>query len=66
MILLIGCEKNSSLTGQAIYGSDASSDNFEIQKADLKECCTFIDEQGLKKTCSVLKRFDCDYCESVC
>jgi len=41
-------------------------ENIEIQKDELKECCSFIDEKGDEKSCFALGSFSCDYCNAVC
>ena len=37
-----------------------------IQTEDLKECCNYIDEEGLEKTCRIFNEFSCDNCQLLC
>ena len=40
-------------------------EELKIDKSELKECCEYY-ENGELKTCSILKRFDCNLCEPRC
>ena len=40
-------------------------EELELDKSELKECCEYY-ENGELKTCSILKRFDCNLCEPRC
>ena len=42
------------------------SDVIEIDKAELTECCTFINSKGEEDGCYVLKNYDCSYCAGYC
>ena len=33
-----------------------------LEKNNLKECCTYINEHGEEKICSVMKKYSCDLC----
>ena len=37
-----------------------------IPKENLKECCTYLDEQENEKTCSIFIDYSCDNCNSLC
>ena len=37
-----------------------------IPKADIKECCTYLDENSIERTCTVFSDYDCSKCESIC
>jgi len=48
-----------------IVGDD-TTDSFTLEKEDLKFCCEYINDDGGKKTCSVLKKYSCDLCTTRC
>ena len=37
-----------------------------IPTENLKECCTYSDEEGNEKTCSILINYSCDNCNELC
>ena len=37
-----------------------------IPKENLKECCTYLDEQENEKTCSIFIDYSCDNCNQLC
>ena len=51
--------KNFSPTGRI------TKDFISIKGDELKECCEF-ESNGETKTCTILKKYDCSYCENVC
>jgi hypothetical protein len=42
------------------------SDVIEIDKAELNQCCNFINSKGEEDGCYVLKDYGCDYCSNYC
>ena len=40
--------------------------SLEIEKSDLRECCTYLNINNQEKTCSVLKEYSCDLCLQKC
>lgn len=38
----------------------------ELVDDELKDCCDFKDPTGKIRTCTVLKKYDCGFCDSVC
>lgn len=58
---------DTGATGNTVVedGVHLNPDRIEIQKNDLKSCCTFM-KDGKEQNCYVLKRFDCSYCEKYC
>jgi len=39
--------------------------SLEIEKSDLRECCTYLGNNQ-EKTCSILKEYSCDLCSIKC
>lgn len=33
---------------------------------NLKECCSYLDEEGNEKTCSIFVKYSCDNCKPLC
>ncbi len=61
IILITGCIRSS---GKA-YGDDITEE-ISIEKTEIKECCTYQDNAGNEKKCTVLERYDCSYCDEYC
>ena len=64
-------EKNiEDVSGRVVLEPDYkivnSDETIEIEKDDLTECCSFMNEQGVGKTCFALNNFNCDYCNNFC
>ncbi|MAG47868.1 hypothetical protein CL617_04640 [archaeon] len=50
---------------RAVGADFLTEDEIEFQKADLKTCC-FYEENNENKACRILKRYDCSVCSSKC
>ncbi|MBU1855140.1 MAG: hypothetical protein KKF89_05445 [Nanoarchaeota archaeon] len=62
-------DKNiEQITGKIVYSEKIvnNNENLEIQKNELKECCSFVNSNGELKSCFALERFSCDYCNNFC
>jgi hypothetical protein len=57
----------SSVTAAVVAenGAHLNPDQVEIQKNDLKACCTF-NLNGKEQTCFILPRYDCSHCDKYC
>jgi hypothetical protein len=42
------------------------NDIVEIDKSELVKCCSFVNADGIKDSCYVLKNYDCSYCSDYC
>lgn len=47
------------------YNEGVVGDINEKLDVKVKECCKYI-QNGEEKTCSVLERYSCDYCNKLC
>ena len=55
---------NEDLHGYLL--TNREGEQLVIPAEDLKDCCNYVDEQGLEKTCRVLNEFSCDNCQALC
>ncbi|NQU98197.1 hypothetical protein HQ533_01915 [Candidatus Woesearchaeota archaeon] len=56
------------LTGKVISEEKIANfqEDIEIQKNELRECCSFTDDEGNEKSCFAMAGFSCDYCSTFC
>jgi len=60
---LTGMVISEDVSEEKIVNNDES---IEVSKNSLKECCSFIDDNGKEKSCFAVGRFTCNYCNNVC
>ena len=61
IILLLG----SILILVKNYNEGVVGSENEVLNVKVKECCKYI-QAGEEKTCSVLEKYSCDYCNKYC
>jgi hypothetical protein len=69
IVLIVMLRSHGEVTGFATNTENKAlfeSDVVEINKADLTQCCSFINKEGKEGSCYSLKGYDCTYCEAYC
>ena len=67
--LLFVLKARGGITGFAVTANPPvafEDDVIEISKADLRNCCSFINTEGKEDHCYVLKDYECSYCSDYC
>jgi hypothetical protein len=74
LLLAIKARNTSQDISQDITGfstiassnADAANAVFENDMSELVKCCSFVNADGIKDSCYVLKNYDCSYCSDYC
>jgi len=69
IILVVMLRNQGAITGFATKTEERvlfEHDVVEINKADLTQCCSFINADGEEDSCYALKDYACTYCQEYC